>query len=356
VSPKDWPIISQLRRLWSRDSRPTVAREKGTIMGEEGGSTEQAMSRLGLHGLSWLADAPMFIDSEQVASFYDAIARPETKLGAIETSTTLLSDIQAKFEGKVEAGLKLPKLLQMFPFVDAEAKAGLGGSVNAERRKEEVQHAEYLPIETPQRELVRLAFHYATNLDERTLLVSETDFPGPDWSTDEFSDFIRLTPRALAFLDFPRKTIFIPFAAEVANGQVVLIFKRLIEMYSRAGEPLPPPYPGTEAPAEGETVGDQRQAYFGWFATRMAAKPNLATIAVEEAITAGGGRVQWIDYRVPLNDANHTTLHLHVSGRGAYDTGTFAYNLVQRGFKHGLRIIGTLKSEPDLNVLAIFEK
>jgi hypothetical protein len=322
-------------------------------MENKGASTEKAMSRLGLQGLSWLADAPMFIDREQVASFYDAIARPETKLGGISTSKTLLTDIQGKFEGRVEAGLKLPQLLQMFPFVDAEAKAGLSASVEGEHRAEQAEHAEYLPIETPQRELVRLAFHYATKLEERTVLVSESDFPGQDWSTD---NFIRPTPRALAFLDFPRKTTFIPFAAEVATGEVVLIFKRLTDMYSKAGEPLPPPYPGNEAPAEGETVADQRKAYFGWFATRMAAKPNLATIAVEEAITAGGGRVQWIDYRVPLNDGNHTTLHLHVSGRGAYDTGTFAYNLVQRGFKHGLRIIGTLKSEPDLNVLAIFEK
>ena len=46
-------------------------------------------------------------------------------------------------------------------------------------------------------------------------------------------------------------------------------------------------------------------------------------------------------------------MHLHLGARGKYDTGVFAYNLVNRTFKHGVRLVGTLKSEPDLNVLAI---
>lgn len=63
----------------------------------------------------------------------------------------------------------------------------------------------------------------------------------------------------------------------------------------------------------------------------------------------------WIDYRVPLGPGM-PYLHLHISGRGQYHTGTFAYQLVKRGFKHGLRIVGTMKSEPAMNVLAIFER
>ncbi len=34
-----------------------------------------------------------------------------------------------------------------------------------------------------------------------------------------------------------------------------------------------------------------------------------------------------------------------------HDTGVFAYNFVPRGFNYGLRIVGTLKSGPDVNVL-----
>jgi hypothetical protein len=47
---------------------------------------------------------------------------------------------------------------------------------------------------------------------------------------------------------------------------------------------------------------------------------------------------------------------MHVQGRGEFATGTFAYNLVKRGFRHGLRVVGTMKSEPGMNALAIFEK
>ena len=67
------------------------------------------------------------------------------------------------------------------------------------------------------------------------------------------------------------------------------------------------------------------------------------------------GRIRWIDYRVPLTK-DGDTLHLHISPTETYDTGVFAYNFIKRGHKHGLRLVGTLKSEPDMNVLAIYDK
>ena len=44
-------------------------------------------------------------------------------------------------------------------------------------------------------------------------------------------------------------------------------------------------------------------------------------------------------------------LHLHVVAHGDYDT-----NLIRRGERYGLRIVGSLKSQPALSVLAIYEK
>ena len=38
------------------------------------------------------------------------------------------------------------------------------------------------------------------------------------------------------------------------------------------------------------------------------------------------------------------------------DTGVFAYGIIRRGERFGLRIVGSLKSQPALNVLAIYEK
>ena len=48
--------------------------------------------------------------------------------------------------------------------------------------------------------------------------------------------------------------------------------------------------------------------------------------------------------------------HLHVDAHGDYDTGVFAYNLIRRGWRFGLMIVGSLKSQLALNVLAIYEK
>ena len=57
-----------------------------------------------------------------------------------------------------------------------------------------------------------------------------------------------------------------------------------------------------------------------------------------------------------LTFSSGATLHLDVSARGDYDTGIFAYNFIRRGERYGLRIVGSLKSQPALNVLATYEK
>jgi hypothetical protein len=67
-----------------------------------------------------------------------------------------------------------------------------------------------------------------------------------------------------------------------------------------------------------------------------------------------GGRPRWIDYRMAFGTGQD--LHLHVVARGDYDTSVFAYGIIRRGERFGLRIVGSLKSQPALNVLAIYEK
>jgi hypothetical protein len=73
-----------------------------------------------------------------------------------------------------------------------------------------------------------------------------------------------------------------------------------------------------------------------------------------EEVIGTGGRPRWIAYRMTFS--NGTTLHLDVSARGDYDTGIFAYNFIRRGERYGLRIVGSLKSQPALKVLAAYEK
>jgi hypothetical protein len=73
-------------------------------------------------------------------------------------------------------------------------------------------------------------------------------------------------------------------------------------------------------------------------------------LTVVEDVICAGGRPRWIAYRVIFGTGE--TLHLDVTPRGDYDTGTFAYYFIRRGERHGLRIVGSLKSQPALNLLS----
>ncbi|PDQ20112.1 hypothetical protein CN311_15965 [Mesorhizobium sanjuanii] len=79
----------------------------------------------------------------------------------------------------------------------------------------------------------------------------------------------------------------------------------------------------------------------------------MATI--ESAAAEQNSCVDWIDYRLSLNE-ERLTMHVHVEAGGRYYTGTFACRLSRSCYGHGMMLIGTLKDGPDLNVLAIYEK
>jgi hypothetical protein len=103
---------------------------------------------------------------------------------------------------------------------------------------------------------------------------------------------------------------------------------------------------------EREILRKERKAYWASFDKYF--DPRKAMNVIEEAASENG-RLNWIDYRLPLSSEGDT-LHLHICPQGKYDAGVFGYNFVKRGFGHGLRLVGTLKSEPDMNVLAVYEK
>ncbi|MGA2716134.1 MAG: hypothetical protein ABSG41_23795 [Bryobacteraceae bacterium] len=142
-------------------------------------------------------------------------------------------------------------------------------------------------------------------------------------------------------------TRIIPTAAEFSNGKIIQIYRHLTFVEN---ETLPE-YPDSRQSPGG--LGDARREYWKWFDKNYSA--TKAMIAVEDAAADNGGRINWIDFRLPISSTGDT-LHLHVCPGGKFDTGTFAYNFIKRGHKHGLRLVGTLKSEPDMNVLAIYDK
>jgi len=143
----------------------------------------------------------------------------------------------------------------------------------------------------------------------------------------------------------PSGTRLIPTALETVNGKVTKLYDCLAKKIAPEGE-TPPTYPGSDPEKR-----DERNRYWRWFDDNFEDVAAMET--VEDAVSEE--RIDWIDYRIGIGPGRHV-LHLHVSGRGQYDTGTFAYQFVKRGSKHGVRLVGTLKSEPDMNVLAIFEK
>ena len=98
------------------------------------------------------------------------------------------------------------------------------------------------------------------------------------------------------------------------------------------------------------------------FANQARSGFDLGARAAMEVVESAGDpdeekrsdKLAWIDFRVPVGGAH--TLHLHCVPDGKAHTGVFGYNLVRRGFRQGVRIVGTLKAGLDVNALAIFDR
>lgn len=289
-----------------------------------------------IDNLRWLVDAPMFIDERQVDRFYDAIAKPQYIEESYSHETTRKQ--VAKLSGKFKIGLKLELLSSIFPFLP-----DLSAEVSGEKQEEQsaTDRQKLQVIHNSERNLSKLTFHYLTEENERILFIDESNI---NLLLD--ADSIKKSPRLLTFLDLPAGTQMVPTAAEFENGKIELIYDNL---KAKNGE-NPPPYPEKEE--SGKSLKDLRKEYWNWFSDNFNATKSM--IEVEKAASSNG-KIRWIAYRIKLDEEGNT-LHLHVAARENYDTGTLAYNFIKRGFKHGLRLVGTLKSEPDMNVLAIYEK
>lgn len=288
--------------------------------------------------LLWLLDAPLFIDSVQVEAFYDAVLRPDYEGASLTLADKVNRDVKVGAETTVGAAIPW--------FTKAE------GTLSAEstRSNAHEQEATLNVVSNPYRHLLALAIHYSTEKNNRLVLcradgtaqAGGVEITGK-WTED---DFIEQSPRALLLLDLPPGTKLIPAALELDSGEVVLLFKTFAERLEALEAGAAPDYPGSDATEE------QRALYWGWFDNNF--KDREATIVIEDATKKN--KIAWIDFRMPLVQPSETFLHLHIAPRSGYATGAFAYNFINRTFKHGARIVGTLKCEPDLNVLAIFEK
>ena len=291
--------------------------------------------------LLWLLDAPLFIDDIQVDAFYDAVLRPDYE----ETTATLTNTVNTEntFGGAFELGVALPWF----------GKTGLSGHVDRTKAVGKGSEVSLNRISNAYRHLIALALHYATQTESNRLVVASpergtfTNASGSSIAENWLGGtFIEDLPRALVLLEIPPRSCLIPAALELANGEVTVLAENFgKELAGKDAEE----YPGSMAKPE------EQAAYFKWFAEHF--DDRIALKVVESAVK--DRQIAWIDYNVSLAGDSLTAppfMHLHLVGHGAYDTGVFGYNFIVRGFNHGLRIVGTLKSGPDLNVLAVFER
>jgi hypothetical protein len=299
-----------------------------------------------LRELAWLADAPLFIDGPQVTAFYEAVVAPSAHEKRITISLKNLEGKKTIIGGAAKAEIGLTDwLATVFPFISAKGEIDVKAERERQLQQERGQVIELEPISSPHRQLIYLAFHYAAQLPHRLKIVAD---PAKDSSWYE-PEFVAELPRALVFLDFQRGAQFIPMAAEVDAGKVVLMHVEAACSFVGAREnPNPPP---DDKQLKGRELDAAWARYWQWYADNF---HPLRAIDVIEKTVADGGRIRWIDYRVPLIGGK--TVHLHVCGRGEYDTGVFAYNTVRRAWRYGMRLVGTVKSSPDINVLAMFDK
>ena len=317
--------------------------------------------------LGWLADAPLFIDGDRIDSLYDAVVHPEYEQEQVKLTVTKDVVKRINREFNLTGKLSLGSLGSFFVGLLPTGEIGAGVKEEDEETESDAESKEITlrPISTPQSQLVQLTLHYLINQPERLFLLEDLSDPTRRSGESLWNDpqTIARVPRELVFINLPSReeayqhnmlpTKLIPMTIEFENGEVAFLFERL-----KKGEEWPPVYPeDLEGESTPEEIAAARRTYWYWFEESF--NPRGAMQAIEEA-ASGRGRLRWITYRVPLNtdraNKKSDTLHLSISPAEKYDTGTFVYTLIRHGYEHGLRIVGTLRSEPSMNVLAIYEK
>lgn len=293
--------------------------------------------------LLWLIDAPLFIDERQVNALYDATVRPDYEDVQITISNAISKDTSIGGSISVNGGM---------PWLTA------GGGLTRDKSKgvNRSRDTSAAAVSNPYRHLIAVTLHYAGEPEYRNrLLRGDLGVPVvldgldqriPAWTEEAFIDSL---PRALALIELPPRSIIIPAALELVDAEVHVIADELAEKLGEKSGESPMAWPSSDAPQE------QRTKYYSWFRSNW--DDRIAIKTVED--TVKDHQIAWIDYNtlvVAESKGVEVPLHLHVSGRGVYDTGVFAYNFITRAYNYGIRVVGTLKSGPDLNVLAIFER
>lgn len=299
--------------------------------------------------LSWLLDAPLFIDEPFIERLFDAVVRPEYEVqGRIvghvsEETRRSLTGVEVGGQG----GLKLPFL--------GSFEGSTKGKYDRERGTTDTHSEQFSEraVRTAGRQLEEIAAVYVDQHPEKIIFLdtsgSVTNFLGAALTLNDLRQPEEALPRRLVFLDAVPPATFLPMASELQNGTTTLLFQDFIARLWHEGEKRPG-YIQDGAPDE------ERRKYWSLLQERFNSRVAMEVVEqVGASDDASSGRISWIDFRLSTGDRGDA-VHLHIAPDGRYPTGTFAYNLVRRSHYHGARMVGTLKAGFDLNILAIFDR
>jgi hypothetical protein len=295
-------------------------------------ANKKTISDLGLpQQFLWLADSPAYIDSVEIEAFYDATVRPYMRQGVTTIGTD--SEIAGKLAANIglEAGVDSGKLIEILsawlPKLSFKGSGGLSGEGTYSSASN--TNTEWHPITTPQRQLEQLALHYHLYQNNRLLSLDLEKL-----NKTASIEWIQDLPRGFVLLNIPPKTKLIPTYAEYGSDSVsVRLFDKVAPNIERYGSDA--------------SKGDKLK-YWQSIGESFDIQKSLQAVEDEP------GNIQVIDYRALVTDSGET-LHLQFSPRGRYPKITFAYNLIRRAYSHGIRLVGTLRTEPDMKVLAVYE-
>jgi len=295
--------------------------------------------------LQWLLDAPLFIDEALTARLFDAVVRPSYEVQSREVGEVSETARRRLLGGEAEAGYDLG-----LSFLTGALK--LRGQISGERETTDKNTASTkrteVRVDTAGRRLEEIALVYLSNHPDRIVFIdadgTASTFDGKRLSLQDLEAAAEDPPRMLAFVDIPRNTPVIPMACECESGATARLYETYIAQQwpQEAERPVYPPDGAGQ---------DERRAYWSALAGRFSSRVGMEVIEAAGA----GGRFGWIDFRVPIGGAGDA-MHLHLVPGGKYYTGVFAYNMVRRGYRQGIRMVGTLKAGIDLNVLAVFDR
>jgi hypothetical protein len=294
----------------------------------------------------FVTDIPLFIDDVAVRQLYDALHRPEFETVSRNQADTWSEGTQSADKAGLGAEVGFAPVLK--------GKGSVQSSKGRSSKKGGATSLDQEANRSAEMRLEQILWFYEADFPHRVLWTS-VDSPvledlngeSKSWTTvDEMLE--HRAPRPLIVLDLKHKSKLLPMMSETVDGKIQELYQVFRESTGKQSE-LP------EYPSDTASGGDQEAKKY-WRALDDVFDSRVAMRVVENA-TSAGSRIEWIDFRLigkPSAD-ELLPMHLHLCPRGRYSTGTFAYQTIRRGYKHGLRMVGTLKKGEDINVLAVYE-